>query len=127
MGASGVLHGHQSRRPEKAWRALDCGARGRVYRVNAVGPALVAMHFLPLLAFWTGARWQDWAVCVALYWLRMFGVTGAYHRYFAHRTDEGLGPWVAPGPAFETPAGKRRIRDLVRGARPFYSPLVLRA
>jgi len=36
--------------------------------------------------------------------------------YFAHTTDEGLGPWVAPGPAFETPAGKRRIRDLVRDA-----------
>lgn len=33
--------------------------------------------------------------------------------YFAHRTDEGLGPWVAPGPAFETAEGKRRIRDLV--------------
>ncbi len=32
--------------------------------------------------------------------------------YFAHRTDEGLGPWVAPGSAFETPEGKRRIRDL---------------
>ena len=33
--------------------------------------------------------------------------------YFSHRTDEGLGPWVAPGSAFETPEGKRRIRDLV--------------
>ena len=33
--------------------------------------------------------------------------------YVAHRTDEGLGPWVAPGPAFETPEGKKRIRDLV--------------
>ncbi|CAA9322673.1 MAG: Deacetylases, including yeast histone deacetylase and acetoin utilization protein [uncultured Nocardioidaceae bacterium] len=33
--------------------------------------------------------------------------------YFDHRTDEGLGPWVAPGPAFETPEGKKRIRDLV--------------
>jgi stearoyl-CoA desaturase (delta-9 desaturase) len=45
-----------------------------------------AMHLVPLLAFFTGTRWQDWAVCVALYWVRMFGVTGAYHRYFAHRT-----------------------------------------
>ena len=35
-------------------------------------------------------------------------------RYFEHRSEEGLGPWVAPGPALETPAGKRRIRDLVR-------------
>lgn len=46
----------------------------------------VAMHFVPLLAFFTGTRWQDWVVCIVLYWVRMFGVTGGYHRYFAHRT-----------------------------------------
>jgi len=46
----------------------------------------IIVHLLPLLAFWTGARWQDWAACAALYWVRMFGVTGGYHRYFAHRT-----------------------------------------
>ena len=44
------------------------------------------MHLLPLGALWTGARWQDFAVCGALYVVRMFGVTGGYHRYFAHRT-----------------------------------------
>lgn len=44
------------------------------------------VHVLPLGAFFTGARWQDWACCVALYFVRMFGVTGAYHRYFSHRT-----------------------------------------
>jgi acetoin utilization deacetylase AcuC-like enzyme len=37
-------------------------------------------------------------------------------RYPRHRTDEGLGPWVDPGPAFETPAGKSRIRDLLARA-----------
>jgi stearoyl-CoA desaturase (delta-9 desaturase) len=26
------------------------------------------------------------AVCLALFWLRMFGVTAGYHRYFAHRS-----------------------------------------
>ncbi|HEV8244740.1 MAG TPA: acyl-CoA desaturase, partial [Polyangiaceae bacterium] len=46
----------------------------------------VLMHFVPLLAIWTGTHWQDWVVCFGLYWARMFGVTGAYHRYFAHRT-----------------------------------------
>jgi len=46
----------------------------------------IAVHLLPLLAFWTGTKWQDWACCVALYWARMFGVTGVYHRYFSHRT-----------------------------------------
>jgi stearoyl-CoA desaturase (delta-9 desaturase) len=46
----------------------------------------ILVHLLPLAAFLTGTKWQDWAVCVALYWIRMFGVTGAYHRYFSHRT-----------------------------------------
>jgi stearoyl-CoA desaturase (delta-9 desaturase) len=44
------------------------------------------LHLLPLGALWTGARWQDFAVCAGLYVVRMFGVTGAYHRYFSHRT-----------------------------------------
>lgn len=35
-------------------------------------------------------------------------------RYFVHRTEEMLGPYVGPGLAFETPAGKRLIRELVR-------------
>jgi stearoyl-CoA desaturase (delta-9 desaturase) len=47
---------------------------------------LILVHLLPLLAFYTGTKWQDWVVCVALYWIRMFGVTGVYHRYFSHRT-----------------------------------------
>ena len=46
----------------------------------------ILVHLLPLLAFYTGTKWQDWVVCVALYWIRMFGVTGVYHRYFSHRT-----------------------------------------
>ena len=46
----------------------------------------ILLHFVPFLAFWTGTRWQDWAVCAGLYVVRMFGVTGAYHRYFSHRT-----------------------------------------
>jgi len=46
----------------------------------------IIVHIIPFGAFWTGTKWQDWAVCIALYWLRMFGVTGFYHRYFAHRT-----------------------------------------
>ncbi len=47
---------------------------------------MVAIHLLPLGAFFTGTNWADWAVCIALYWIRMFAVTGGYHRYFAHRT-----------------------------------------
>jgi NAD(P)-dependent dehydrogenase (short-subunit alcohol dehydrogenase family) len=48
--ASGFLHEDEALRPEKSWRALDGAALERAYRINAVGPALVAKHFLPLLA-----------------------------------------------------------------------------
>jgi NAD(P)-dependent dehydrogenase (short-subunit alcohol dehydrogenase family) len=35
--------------PEKTWRHLEAEALVEAYRVNAVGPALAAKHFLPLL------------------------------------------------------------------------------
>ncbi|MBX9614569.1 MAG: SDR family NAD(P)-dependent oxidoreductase [Caulobacteraceae bacterium] len=45
--ATGVLHsGHE---PERSWRALSAEHLLRDYRINTVGPALVAKHFLPLL------------------------------------------------------------------------------
>jgi NAD(P)-dependent dehydrogenase (short-subunit alcohol dehydrogenase family) len=48
--ATGVLHGHKNLQPEKTFRALDGAALLENFRVNTVGPALVAKHFLPLLA-----------------------------------------------------------------------------
>lgn len=46
--ATGVLHtgAHQ---PEKSWRSLTAEALIDIYRINTIGPALVAKHFLPLL------------------------------------------------------------------------------
>lgn len=46
--ATGLLHA-DGIRPEKAWRDLDARALETLFRVNAIGPALVAKHFLPLL------------------------------------------------------------------------------
>ncbi len=46
--ATGVLHG-DGLRPEKHWGMLDAGSLGRMLAVNAIGPALLAKHFLPLL------------------------------------------------------------------------------
>lgn len=59
--------------------------RLRDYQLGALVP-FVAVHLLALGAFWTGAGWQVWTVCAVLFFARMFGVTGAYHRYFSHRT-----------------------------------------
>ncbi len=43
------------------------------------------IHAGCLLAFYTGVSATDLALCLGLFWLRMFGITGVYHRYFAHR------------------------------------------
>jgi NAD(P)-dependent dehydrogenase (short-subunit alcohol dehydrogenase family) len=41
-----TIDGHP---PEKTWRSLDAERLARSYAINAIGPALVAKHFLPLL------------------------------------------------------------------------------
>ena len=49
--ATGLLHDEDAGlQPEKTWRSLNAEALARVYAVNAIGPALVAKHFLPVLA-----------------------------------------------------------------------------
>ncbi len=43
------------------------------------------IHVVPFLAFFTGTNRIDWIICAVLYFVRMFFITGGYHRYFAHR------------------------------------------
>jgi stearoyl-CoA desaturase (delta-9 desaturase) len=45
----------------------------------------VLVHLACLAAFWTGVTWTSVALCVGLYWLRIFGIGAGYHRYFSHR------------------------------------------
>ena len=45
----------------------------------------VLVHVLCLAAFWTGVSWQALALCVGLYWLRIFAIGAGYHRYFSHK------------------------------------------
>ncbi len=46
----------------------------------------IALHAAALGVFWVGWSWTALAVCVTLYVVRMFAITGFYHRYFAHRS-----------------------------------------
>jgi NAD(P)-dependent dehydrogenase (short-subunit alcohol dehydrogenase family) len=48
--ATGILHDGDRLQPEKTWRSLSPSALDTALRLNATGPALVAKHFLPLLA-----------------------------------------------------------------------------
>jgi stearoyl-CoA desaturase (delta-9 desaturase) len=46
----------------------------------------VAMHLACLAAFWVGISPVAVVVAVVAYLVRMFAITGLYHRYFSHRT-----------------------------------------
>ena len=47
--ATGLLHRPGLPPPEKSYRALDPTAMAALYRANAIGPAMIAKHLLPLL------------------------------------------------------------------------------
>jgi len=44
------------------------------------------LHLGCLGVIWVGWSWFAVATAIALYFVRMFAVTGIYHRYFSHRT-----------------------------------------
>ncbi len=46
----------------------------------------ISFHLVCLAVFATGLNTLDVVLCGLLYFIRMFGITGAYHRYFAHRS-----------------------------------------
>ena len=48
IDATGVLQS-ESIKPEKSWRELDAAQMAASFAINAIGPALVMKHFLPLL------------------------------------------------------------------------------
>jgi stearoyl-CoA desaturase (delta-9 desaturase) len=46
----------------------------------------IGLHLALLAVFFTGATGTAVALCAVTYFIRMFGITGVYHRYFAHRS-----------------------------------------
>ncbi|HEX8772469.1 MAG TPA: acyl-CoA desaturase [Pyrinomonadaceae bacterium] len=47
-------------------------------------PGFLLMHAACLLAVWSGVSPVALFTCIALYVIRMFGITAGYHRYFSH-------------------------------------------
>ena len=45
----------------------------------------IALHVACLAVIWVGTSWTAVVVALGLYVLRMFAITGFYHRYFSHR------------------------------------------
>ncbi|MCC6672905.1 MAG: acyl-CoA desaturase [Planctomycetes bacterium] len=46
----------------------------------------LGVHAMCLFVFVVGFSWAAVGVCLAMYLVRMFAVTGFYHRYFSHKT-----------------------------------------
>jgi stearoyl-CoA desaturase (delta-9 desaturase) len=47
---------------------------------------VAVMHVACLATLWVGVSWVALLVCLLSYQIRGFGITGAYHRYFSHRS-----------------------------------------
>jgi stearoyl-CoA desaturase (delta-9 desaturase) len=46
----------------------------------------LVVHAAALGVFFVGFSWEGVALCLGSYYLRMFGITAGFHRYFSHRT-----------------------------------------
>jgi stearoyl-CoA desaturase (delta-9 desaturase) len=46
------------------------------------------LHLMCFAVIWVGWSWTAVIVAISLYFLRMFAITGFYHRYFSHRSFE---------------------------------------
>jgi stearoyl-CoA desaturase (delta-9 desaturase) len=70
---------HQNVSPE----SVPEGKAGNAWKIPW---PFVGLNLAVLAVIWVGFSWTALGVAVALYFIRMFGITGAYHRYFSHRT-----------------------------------------
>ena len=79
--ATGLLH-RDGKGPEKSMRELDPEWMIENYRINAVGPALIAKHFLPLMP-------RDRRTCFAVLSARVGSISdnrlGGWHSYRASK------------------------------------------
>jgi len=79
--ATGFLHGETAAgsraEPERSWQHLEADALAHSFAVNAIGPALVMRHFLPLL--------PRQGPCLAVFFSARVGSIG----------DNALGGWYA--------------------------------
>jgi len=63
----------------------DARTFSRKERLTRATPFILS-HLAVLGAFWSGVTWQAVVLCLVLLFVRVWGVTAGYHRYFSHRT-----------------------------------------
>ncbi|HUB68483.1 MAG TPA: acyl-CoA desaturase [Candidatus Methylacidiphilales bacterium] len=58
----------------------------RSFRLSWPGLLFLMVHFACLAVFWVGVDFKAAALCAFMFFIRKFGITGAFHRYFSHRS-----------------------------------------
>ena len=57
------------------------------YRPRPRNTLFIGIHLLtPILAWMAGFSWFAFTLAMVLYYVRVFGITAGYHRYFSHRS-----------------------------------------
>jgi len=58
----------------------------RRFRISIPGFLFILMHVACFAVFWTGIDWEAACLCAFMFFIRKFGITGGFHRYFSHRS-----------------------------------------
>jgi len=68
-------------------RSIDGSALAEDEKIDLLGSIpFFSMHLGAVLALFTGVSWAAVIACLATFWVRMFGITAGFHRYFSHRS-----------------------------------------
>lgn len=87
---------NHSKSPRSLWALMRCWFDGHAKHPEQAGrehditwframPFLL-LHLSCLAVFWVGISWPAVLVACIVYAIRMFAITGFYHRYFSHKT-----------------------------------------
>ena len=58
----------------------------RSFRISLPGSLFILVHLACFAVFWTGIDMKAALLCAFMFFVRKFGITGAFHRYFSHRS-----------------------------------------
>jgi stearoyl-CoA desaturase (delta-9 desaturase) len=58
----------------------------RRFRISFPGILFILVHLACFAVIWTGIDWEAASLCAFMFFTRKFGITGAFHRYFSHRS-----------------------------------------
>ena len=72
--------------PESLWGRIKRNATRNEQIDWTESIAFFAVHLAGVLAVFTGISWAAVIMCLFMYYVRMFAITGVYHRYFSHRS-----------------------------------------